>query len=99
MKTFIIDIDNTICHTNNSDYYDSIPFYSRIEKINKLYQDGNRIIYWTARGSNSGIDWKDLTIKQLDSWGCLRHDILFNKPSYDIFIDDKAIECNTFFNN
>jgi hypothetical protein len=97
MKTYIVDIDNTICHTNNSDYENSIPLYSRIEKINALYNSGNTVIYWTARGGNSGKDWKELTINQLNSWGCLRNDIMFNKPSYDIFIDDKSINANNFF--
>lgn len=97
MQTYLIDIDNTICHTNDSDYLNSIPFYSRIEKINNLFNDGHKVIYWTSRGSNSGLDWKELTINQLDTWGCLRHEILFNKPSYDIFIDDKAINSYSFF--
>lgn len=98
MTTYIIDIDNTICHTNNSDYENSIPIYSRIEFINYLYAHGNKIIYWTARGSSSGVDWKDFTIKQLDSWRCLRHELLFGKPHYDTWIDDKAIDLNMFFN-
>lgn len=99
MQIYIVDIDNTICHTNNSDYKNSIPFYSRIEKINKLYLEGHKIIYWTARGSNSGIDWKDFTISQLNSWGCLRHETLFDKPNYDIFIDDKSIDSKVFFDS
>lgn len=98
LKIYVVDIDNTICHTNNSDYKNSIPLYSRIEKINELYLLGHKVIYWTARGAKSGIDWKDFTVSQLDSWGCLRHETLFDKPEYDIFIDDKAINTKDFFN-
>lgn len=94
---YYIDIDNTICKTQNSDYPNSLPILSRIQKINELYQQGHRIIYWTARGSNSGKDWTQLTHKQLDNWGCLRHGVVFNKPAYDYYIDDKSINDLVFF--
>lgn len=93
-----VDIDNTICQTENSDYVNSTPIHDRINKINKLYDDGNTIIYWTARGSRSKIDWSHLTTKQLDQWECKRHNILFDKPSYDLFIDDKTINSDVYFN-
>ena len=96
---FIIDIDNTICITKKSDYNSSIPIMSRIQQINKLYDYGNTIIYWTARGSNSGKDWTDFTIKQLDNWGCKRHSIRMNKPVYDYWIDDKSIILSEFFDD
>jgi len=94
-----VDIDNTICFTNNSDYINSQPMYDRIAKINQLYEDGHTIIYWTARGSKSKKNWEELTISQLNSWGCKKHQIIFNKPSYDLFIDDKSISSEIYFNN
>lgn len=97
-KIYMIDIDNTICQTLDSNYYQSMPYNDRIKKINKLYKDGHTVIYWTARGSKSGYDWQEFTKKQLDLWGCLRHNILFGKPNYDIYIDDKCIPSNIFFN-
>lgn len=97
MKTYIVDIDNTICMTLGNDYNNSTPFYDRIEKINKLHDDGHRIIYWTARGSGSGIDWADKTHSQLIEWGCKHDEIRLGKPSYDIWIDDKAINALDFF--
>lgn len=95
---YCIDIDNTICLTENSDYKNSKPLYDRIRVINHLYDQGHSIIYWTARGSNSGIDWSSFTISQLDSWKCKRHNILFNKPHYDLYVDDKSINSESFFN-
>lgn len=73
--------------------------YDRIAKINQLYEDGHTIIYWTARGSKSKKNWEELTISQLNSWGCKKHQIIFNKPSYDLFIDDKSISSEIYFNN
>jgi hypothetical protein len=29
-----VDIDNTICITNNTDYINAIPIYNKIQKIN-----------------------------------------------------------------
>jgi hypothetical protein len=87
---YIVDIDNTICITDSSNYYESSPIVHRINKINELYDAGNTIIYWTARGMSSGKDWKNLTQKQLTEWNCKYHELWMNKPSYDIWIDDKA---------
>lgn len=96
MKIFV-DIDGTICHTIGSDYPNSKPLASRIERINKLYDAGNIIVYWTARGGNSGKDWTELTYKQLIEWGCQFHELKMGKPAYDLYIDDKTINSEDFF--
>jgi hypothetical protein len=86
-----VDIDGTICENTNSDYPNSKPMMENIEKINKLYKEGHTIIYWTARGQASGIDWTELTNQQLKDWGCLFHEIICNeKPQYDLLICDKT---------
>jgi hypothetical protein len=87
-----IDIDETICITPECrNYALASPMKSNIEKANKLYDEGNTIIYWTARGSVSGIDWSKTTKHQLDSWGVKYHDLKLGKPHYDLFIDDKVL--------
>ena len=85
-----VDIDGTICETNGSDYQNSKPRLEQIDKINKLYEKGNTIIYWTARGTVTQIDWLKLIEKQLRNWGCFYHDIRVGKPQYDLWIDDKS---------
>ena len=52
-KIYIIDIDGTICDTIKSDYYNSIPIRDNIDIFNNLYDTGNEVHYWTARGANS----------------------------------------------
>lgn len=98
---YIVDIDQTICTTvakdGKQDYENSTPIPCRISKINTLYDAGHTIIYWTARGSGSGIDWTELTNKQLRQWGCKFHEVRLGKPSYDVWIDDKAINDKDFF--
>ena len=85
-----VDIDGTICETEGSDYRAAEPRYEQIYKINKLYDKGNTIIYWTARGTVTQIDWFDLVKSQLTSWGCRYHDVRVGKPQYDLWIDDKS---------
>lgn len=87
---YIIDIDNTICNSVSNDYNLSQPLNNRIQKVNQLYEQGNTIIYWTARGMRSGKDWKELTEKQLNEWGCKYHELWMNKPDYDVWVDDKS---------
>ena len=86
-----VDIDETICKTPTSRIYtDSIPIESNIKKINKFYAKGHIIIYWTARGTLTGLDWSGLTKNQLDNWGCKYHKLKMGKPAYDLLICDKT---------
>ena len=90
MKIYV-DIDNTICSTSGVEYSESTPIYENIEKINKLYDQGNEIKYWTARGTLSKKNFYDLTLKQLKSWGCKFHELsVGKKPAYDLLICDKT---------
>ena len=87
-----VDIDETICMTPESrDQSLATPIVENINKINNLYDEGHEIVYWTARGGTTGIDWNDLTRVQLNSWGCKYTRIeTQKKPSWDLFIDDKT---------
>ena len=92
------DIDGTICSDESGLYEKVKPIKEQINKINKLYDEGNTIIYWTARGTVTGINWFDLTKKQLDSWGCKYTSVrVGGKPHYDLWIDDKAHNSEEFF--
>lgn len=94
-----VDIDETICKTpDNRDYNLSVPLKDRISKINKMYNEGNTIIYWTARGTLTNKNWFEITLGQLENWGCKYHELRMGKPSYDLFIDDKNINSEIYFN-
>ena len=87
MKIYV-DIDETICFYEGERHYpDAIPNMENIEKINKLYEEGHHIKYWTARGSVTGIDWLETTTNQLKDWGCKHHELsVGEKPDYDLLI-------------
>ena len=93
-----VDIDETICDTPESrDYGLSTPINERIKKINALYDKGHTIIYWTARGTGSGIDSRETTERQFKDWGVKYHELRLKKPIYDLFICDKAIRTEDYF--
>jgi len=93
-----VDIDETICVTpEDRDYSKSVPINENIKKINELYYNGNTIVYWTARGTGSGIDWREATEKQFVKWNVKYHELKLGKPVYDLFIDDKNISSDRFF--
>ncbi len=87
-----VDIDETICfYEGERNYPEALPIRSNIDKINKLYEEGHEITYYTARGTVTRIDWRDVTKKQLNKWGCKYHKLnIGNKPDYDLLICDKT---------
>lgn len=98
---YYVDIDDTICKTPDigirKNYFIAEPYKDRIEKINKLYDEGHKIHYWTSRGMMTGLDWQELTEKQLELWGCKYTSLNMKKPMYDYWIDDKAFNSEDFF--
>lgn len=94
---YYCDVDGTICTNTEGDYHYAAPFPDRIQHMNRLYDEGHEIHYWTARGSSSGKDWTDLTHRQLKDWGCKYTSLKLGKPSYDAWIDDKAFSPDDFF--
>lgn len=97
MKRYFVDLDNTLCNTVNGDYINSTPMKERIDYVNSLKSDGNHITIWTARGSRSKIDHRELTIQQLSKWGVQYDDLLFGKPDYDVYLDDKSFNIDAVF--
>ena len=93
-----VDVDETVCQSpEDRDYSKAVPIKKNIKKINELYYNGHMIVYWTARGTTTGIDWTETTIKQLKKWGAKFHDVKLGKPHFDLYICDKSINSETYF--
>ena len=94
-KNIYVDIDDTIMAyepgEDSTEYSLARPIDMNIDKINKLYDEGNTITYYTARGSVSGIDYYELTRDQLGEAGAKYHNLITGeKPAYDLMICDKT---------
>ena len=88
---YCIDVDGTVCSTIEEDYQNATPIYAAIQLIQKMKKDGHYIILFTARGSMTGIDWRPLTLQQMELWGVPFDELIFGKPAADIYIDDRAL--------
>lgn len=105
MKTYVIDIDGTICSDSAGQYEKAMPMQARIDLVNKLHDEGNQIIFFTARGmgsSGNNIEaakekWFDFTKRQLEVWGVKYHALFLGKPAADHYIDDKGVSPTVFF--
>ena len=97
-KIICFDIDNVICRTHKNDYTKSKPIKKTINLINYLYKKGYFIKIFTSRfmgrnNENANKAKKNgykLTINQLKKWNIKFHILIMGKPSFDIYIDDKA---------
>jgi len=94
---YCVDVDGTICRTVGADYVDAEPVASRICEINALLDQGHEVIYFTARGSGTGIDHSELTRAQLQRWGARYTRLILGKPAADVYIDDRAMSATEFF--
>jgi len=105
--TYVFDIDGTICSLTDGKYEKALPYEDRIKLINKLYDEGNKVTFLTARGMGRFNNdqarahelFYDFTVKQLERWGVKYHELFLGKPSGDLYIDDKGVKDVEFFTN
>ena len=98
-KIICFDLDGVICTTKNKQYFKAKPKKKVIKIINNLYDNGHEIKIFTARfmGRNKESTIKakkqgyKRTLNQLKNWKLKFNKLIFGKPSYDLFIDDKSI--------
>jgi CMP-N,N'-diacetyllegionaminic acid synthase len=95
---FCFDIDNVICKTTGRNYSKATPDKEAIKIINNLFRAGHKIKIFTARymGRNNDNIIKahkagyKKTLTQLKKWNLNFHNLILGKPTFDIFVDDKA---------
>jgi hypothetical protein len=59
--------------------------------------EGHTILIFTARGTQTGINWKELTEAQLADWRVSYSDLILGKPFADIYVDDRGLRDVDFF--
>ncbi len=91
-KRFVFDIDGVIAAFNeNLDYSHALPNEKMIRIVNRLYDYGNEIVLFTARGYVTKIDWRRETENQMKRWGVRYHELHMGKPNADYYVDDKML--------
>ena len=109
-KIYCIDLDDTICFPNHQfkdstkKYLESKPNEPVINRINKLHENGNKIIILTARrmlthnGNLENIinDVGEITKEWLSNNNVKYDELHFGKPYADYYVDDKAVELENF---
>ena len=96
MKVYCIDIDGTLFDSNCPDYHIVNVRSEVIKKVNDLYNAGNYIKLFTARGSGTERDWADHTHEQLLKYGVKFHELRFGKPMADYYVDDRNMSIEEF---
>jgi hypothetical protein len=98
-KIICFDLDNVLCVTPKNLYKKSKPIKKAIKFVNLLFKSGYYIKIFTSRfmgRNNEKISAAKkqgykFTKKQLLDWGLKYNKLIFGKPSYDLFIDDKNL--------
>jgi len=105
-KTIAFDLDDVLCYRPNGhehlgpDKYDYCePYVENINLVNSLYDDGYKIVIYTARGmSQFNGNIVDIythlftrTNEQLNLWGLKYHQLIMGKIHYDVLVDDKVL--------
>lgn len=97
-KTFVFDIDGVVAKLQKDlDYALSEPNERMIKIINQLYDYGNKIVLFTARGYVTGKDWSQVTAAQMERWGVKYHELKFGKPNADYYVDDKMLSLESLY--
>lgn len=107
MKRIICDLDNTLCHTVNGDYENSIPHTEIIQKLHEYKNDGFEIVINTSRNMRTyhGKIGKIManTLPVILDW-LKRHnvpydEIIVGKPwcgTEGFYVDDRAVRPDEF---
>lgn len=107
MKRLIMDLDDTICVTTNSDYKNSMPNLDVVEKMREFKMQGFTIVISTSRnmrtysGNLGKINANTLPIivEWLDLHKIPYDEIYMGKPwcgTEGFYVDDKALRPNEF---
>ena len=106
-KKLVIDLDDTISRTKNSDYDNSVPIVSVVEKIREYKSMGYDIIIYSSRNMRTynrnvgeiNVHTLPKMINFLDKYSIPYDEIIVGKPwcgKGGFYVDDKAIRPSEF---
>jgi len=103
-KVYLIDIDGTVCddikNENSHLYSTAKPYTNSRETLNKWYEEGHIITFFTARESKD----REVTEKWLNDNGFKYHGLIMDKPRIQDgqtyhWIDNRPVKATTYLGN
>jgi len=92
MKDIFFDIDGVLTIEtegySEGEYANRTPNERTIAMVNMFYHQNYKITLYTARHSED----REITEYWLKKYEVKYHDLIFDKPHYDLLIDDKVME-------
>lgn len=100
LKSFLIDIDGTICDDiPNEEVYKMATagvYEDARETLNRWYDEGHEITFFTART----LEHKEVTERWLKENGFKYHNVIYGKPRYTgksyHWIDNRPVKATTY---
>jgi capsule biosynthesis phosphatase len=107
MTKIVIDLDNTICITQNGDYANSIPIIPVVEKLREYKSEGYEIIIHTSRNMRTyqgnigkiAANTLPIIVEWLNKHKVPYDEIYIGKPwcgQIGFYVDDRYIRPNEF---
>ena len=104
---YCFDLYNVLCKSFGSNYKKSKPILKNIKTLKILKKKGHYIKIFTSRYMGRNNENKMLAKKQgykftknqLKKWNVTYDELIFGKPSYDIFVDDKNLSFKRDWSN
>jgi len=91
-RKLVIDIDGVLAEAvPDLDYAAAGPIKDNVARVNALHAAGCHITLYTARGSGTGKDWRQVTEEQMTRWGVRYDELKFGKPPADYYVDDRLV--------
>jgi len=100
-KNYLIDIDGTICedipNEHSNKFLEAKVFPDALERLNKWYDEGHVITFFTARESKD----RDITEYWLDVNGFKYHGLIMDKPRGGNYhwIDNLKVQATQYLGN
>jgi uncharacterized HAD superfamily protein len=103
-RVILIDIDGTICDDIPNEqshlFVTAKPFLNAKETINKWYDEGNTIVFFTARETKD----RQITLYWLNEYDFKYHQLIMDKPRCKdgdeyIWIDNRKVRGVTYMGN
>jgi CMP-N,N'-diacetyllegionaminic acid synthase len=88
----VCDLDGVVfSRVVDGDYSTAFPIMPMVSSLIGLLNDGLTIVFHSARGSATGIDWYSHTRSHLDKLGFSMCPLFLGKPHAHFYLDDRSI--------